>query len=80
MPSQQDIFSSSSIAGIDLLAYSMRNGPVMLCSSMMDGTCSCNCSQAKCATNGATCRGTGIPENEDSIQIDNVLVSIGLPF
>lgn len=35
---------------------STSGGPVAFCSSMIDGTCSCRCTQEKCKTNGATCR------------------------
>ena len=37
------------------LHHRSNHGPVALCSSPMDGTCSCHCTQEKCKTNGATC-------------------------
>lgn len=65
---------------LDLAAFRFKNGPIVRCSSMMDGTCSCRCSQEKCKTNGATCRGEHEHGEEDFVDVEKLVAAIGLPY
>ena len=71
---------SPSFLFFSLLIASSRASrePIALCTSMVDGTCSCRCTQEKCKTNGATCRSRREASVEDvpDIPFDTLLSAV----